>query len=180
MINLLPPQGKRRVTREYWVRVVSVWSILIASGVLLVTILHVPVYVLLQNKLDAFVEEFNEATGRKESFDESKAQIVQANVLAKLLAAEDQGVAFTTVTQTLESLAGVDVTIEHIQLQRNEQALAATTISGMATTRQALVRFRDAITAHELFDEVELPLSNLAKDRDIPFSLTISPAASLQ
>jgi hypothetical protein len=46
---------------------------------------------------------------------------------------------------------------------------------GTADTRAHLSAFKNALEAHTLFKVASLPLSNLAKDKDIDFSITITP-----
>ena len=46
-------------------------------------------------------------------------------------------------------------------------------ISGDATTRQALADFRDRLLRQPEISDVVLPISNLAKDRDIKFSISV-------
>ena len=47
-------------------------------------------------------------------------------------------------------------------------------ITGTATDRQSLASFRDRMLAHPLISEVNLPISNLATDKDIQFSITVT------
>ena len=46
--------------------------------------------------------------------------------------------------------------------------------SGVATSRQSLITFGNRINASKDFSEVALPISNLAKDRDIDFQIKFS------
>jgi hypothetical protein len=46
-------------------------------------------------------------------------------------------------------------------------------IGGVATTRDALLSFKKKLEADEKFEEIVLPVSSLAKDTDIDFSLQI-------
>jgi hypothetical protein len=48
-------------------------------------------------------------------------------------------------------------------------------INGVAKDRQTLISFEKAINGSGKFSEVVLPISNLAKDKDIDFKLTLSP-----
>lgn len=49
-------------------------------------------------------------------------------------------------------------------------------VNGIALDRQALITFEDKINSSGYFSEVALPISNLAKDRDIDFQIKFSPA----
>lgn len=45
---------------------------------------------------------------------------------------------------------------------------------GNAATRSNLAAFGDAVESHYRFDDAEIPISNLAKDRDINFTMTVT------
>ena len=177
MTNLIPPSAKKQVQTEYWVRVCSVWMMLIGAAFLFVSILFVPAYVLVQSQLEAFALEFDAANTLSESFEESKATLVQANTIAKALATEDTSIRFTSLLDILEVLAGQQVTVNTFTLSKKDGVISAITISGQATTRHALVAFSDAIEANALFASADIPLSMLAKDKDLPFTLTIVPSS---
>jgi hypothetical protein len=47
-------------------------------------------------------------------------------------------------------------------------------VSGVAQDRQSLLAFENSLNSSKYFSEVTLPVSNLAKDRDINFQLKLS------
>ena len=49
-------------------------------------------------------------------------------------------------------------------------------VRGVADTRQDLIAFEERVKASEEFSNVSLPISNLASDSNIEFSLTFNPA----
>ncbi|MDO8589926.1 MAG: pilus assembly protein PilM [bacterium] len=49
-------------------------------------------------------------------------------------------------------------------------------VNGITLDRQALITFEDRINSSGYFSEVTLPISNLAKDKDIDFQIKFSPA----
>ena len=48
-------------------------------------------------------------------------------------------------------------------------------LSGIASDRQALLEFQTLLNNSQRFEKVEVPLSNLAKDRNAPFSIKLKP-----
>lgn len=48
-------------------------------------------------------------------------------------------------------------------------------VSGIAKDRQNLITFQNRINSSGYFSEVTLPISNLAKDKDIDFKIKFSP-----
>lgn len=178
MINLIPPSAEKHVQREYKIRVASVWMILFGLAFVIVTLLNVPVYILVQSQLDNFLAEYNEASDETQSFIESEVAIANANEIVRLLAKKDPVEEFSHIIEELEQLTGANITIQSFQIGRTGNVLDPIVISGVANSRLELSRFRDAIEASEFFKSAALPLSNLAKDRDIPFTITITPEST--
>jgi hypothetical protein len=178
MINLIPPTAQKQVTREYWVRVVSVWLFLVGTAFLIVALLNAPVYVLVQSQLDTFLQEFNLASNQSETFKNSEASIGQVNTIAQLLTKKENVAPFSTIIAELENQAKAEggILITNLSLSRKDDTLAPVAISGVASSRLSLSTFREALEKNERFESATLPLSSFAKDKDIPFSITLTPS----
>jgi hypothetical protein len=72
------------------------------------------------------------------------------------------------------SLQGANILIDRLNLTQEDAKILPVRITGTATDRQALASFRDRMLAHPLISEVDLPISNLANDKDILFSLVVT------
>jgi hypothetical protein len=138
------------------------------------------VYVLVQSQLEAYVNEYAQAAVESEELASAKATVEATNAIAQRLSAANNTTPFSTVLQELEGLSGTDVVITQTMLSRKEGALDAITVTGVARSRTALTTFHSAIIAHELFKQADLPLSNLAQDKDIIFTITIVPENTKQ
>jgi hypothetical protein len=180
MINLIPPSAQKQVTGEYWVRVVSVWLFLLGTAFLTISFLNAPVYVLVQSQLKTFLQEFKLASNQSETFKSSEAAITKANSIATLLSKSGQATLFSEVIGELEEQAKAEggVTISNFNLSRKDGIMAPISISGIADSRSVLSQFRDALEKNPRFESAVLPLASLAKDKDIPFSITITPRKS--
>ncbi len=177
MINLIPPSAQKQVTHEYWLRVVSIWLFLLGTACLIVAIFNAPVYVLVQSQLSTFLQEFTLANNQSETFKSSEATIAKANDIAKLLTKSEQVTPFSEIIEELETEARIvgGVTINTFSLARKDGAIAPIIISGVASTRSQLSQFKDTLEKNPRFESAVLPLASLAKDRDISFSITLTP-----
>jgi hypothetical protein len=175
MINLIPPFAQKDVMREYWIRAVSIWLMLIATGLLVVCALTVPSYVLIDAQLAAYGEEYAQAGSKNEALNAAKEEILRANKTASLLLSGEKSMPFSDVLAKLDALTGSDIRITNFTLKRDEKGLGPITVQGTASTRSALTSFVESLKNSDDFKSADLPLSNLAKDRDIPFSITITP-----
>ena len=176
MINLIPPNAQKQVKREYWVRVAGVWGILVATAFTIVALLYVPAYVLVKSKLSAYESIYQLANVRNESFVESEKEVTEAMTIARLLVGKNDSVSYTELIQIFNNLAGKNVSITNLHVAQTDGIFSSISISGVAQSRTSLVAFRDALEAHKLFESAELPLSNLAKEYDIPFSINVIPS----
>ena len=177
MINLIPPVARKAVTREYWTRVVTTWALLVSFALMLVLVMQLPTYVLVGALEDALAGQINTATEKQGAFSDLEDEIKEVNALISHLGQqEDADRKFSELIYELDVIAPETVTITQLSMQREDAVLETIDVIGVAANRTALSNFRDAIEAHEDFDSAELPISNLAKDRDILFSMTVSMA----
>lgn len=177
MANLIPPDAKRAIIIEYWIRVVTVWAVLVGCGLLVVAVLRLPTFVLVRSQLEVFSNAYNQARIQEEVFEEAQHTISEANTLSNLLANSATTTSLSEIVTLLDDIAGVGVTISDFNFQKSDTDITQIDIRGLANTRTALADFSQNIEAHTLFDEAELPISNLAKDKDINFEITIIPAS---
>lgn len=173
MTNLIPPSARKKIIIEYWVRVVSVWLFVVAAVCLLMIIMLLPVYVLVNSQVNAYALSAEEATKKVAQYDLSAGALVKANMLSQKIFDLRQVKHFSPVVSTLESLQGQGIDIEGYEFGRKENSLTPVEVTGRATTRQSLAQFRDVLLKQKNVSDVVLPISNLAKDKDIQFSISI-------
>lgn len=177
MINLIPPSAHSQVQREYWIRVVSVWMFLTGCALCIAAILYAPVYVLVEAELGNYLLAYNQASDDSETYTESEKAIQSGNAIAQLLATSDTDTSFSEIIAEIEKQKIQGIRVDDYSIARKDGILGAITIKGNADSRLILTQFKDAIEKSPLFESATLPLSNLAKDRDIPFTVTIIPTA---
>lgn len=175
MSNLIPPDAKRAVVIEYWIRVVTVWFVLVGLALVVTALMKTPTFVLVESQLRAFSGEYEEAVDESNQFDEAQRAITDANQLAELLKGGNDTTELSSIIAILDEIAGDAVTIQNFDLNMTDGMVTKISIDGTAATRQALAGFSENIEAHPLFSDAELPISNLAKDRDIGFSISVVP-----
>lgn len=177
MINLIPPAAKKIMTRDYWARVGIVWVLLIGTACFIVTLLLIPTYVLIQIKTTLLNEEAKSATEKMASYDISATELQVANRQAQILLQEPPLVSYSTFMNDLEQAADLDVKITEFRFVRTKNS-GLINLSGIAKTRQSLADFRDVLEADVRFVKVDLPISNLIKDRDLLFSMSLIMATT--
>jgi hypothetical protein len=174
MINLIPPAAKKKIIIEYWLRVVSVWFYIWTVAILGSVAIMFPAYVLIHSQVSVYEQSAQTASEKVANFEEVKKQIEHSNELATKMQNQLVLPRMSDYLTLFRSLEGQGVTLSNIEMSRAEAAFSPIRVSGRAESRQALASFRDRISADARVEKVDLPLSNLAKDKDIQFSLTVT------
>jgi hypothetical protein len=174
MINLIPSVVRSAVIKEYWLRAASVYLFIISIVCIVVILFTLRLYFLISLQVDNYASSAEEATLRVAEYDLSAGALVRANVMAQKIFELRTVEYFSEVITEIESYKSSGVEIEGFEFARNESGgIAPVTVRGVATTRQDLANFRDALLKNEEVAEAVLPISNLAKDKDIPFSISV-------
>lgn len=176
MANLIPPDAKKEIVSEYWFRVVVVWAYLIGIGLLIGALLKAPALWSIESELKAYSGAYDSAQEKAETVKTSQETIAAANAIAQLLAESASTTASTEILAVLDTIAGNEITISQLGLQKDTHSITEMRVQGLANTRTALANFRNDIEQHPLFEKAELPISNLAKESDITFNITITPS----
>ena len=174
MINLIPQSFKRSVAIEYWTRVLSVGLFIFSAILIASSLLLLPVYVRINSQINTFETAAKEAAERVSEYNLSSETLVKTGTKARLLLELRDEAKFSAIISLLQGMENSQVYIESIDLTRIDTNIAPIQLSGKAMTRQSLADFRTALLSRPEIDTVLLPISNLAQDRDISFSVTIT------
>jgi hypothetical protein len=178
MINLIPQTAKRHVTKEYWLRVITVWLFIFSIVLFIITALLIPSYVTIMNQVGAYKESAEAAIADVDTFTLSSATLIKASQQARLLLSLKDQPRFTTLRERLEAAQTEEIMITRIEFTTGKDGLEPITLSGNAATRESLARFRETLLNDPTIESVFLPISNLAQDRNISFLITITMKAS--
>lgn len=174
MINLIPPIAKRRVLTEYWFRVVSVWLAVFSLACFLVALTLLPLYVLIKLQIDVYIDSAVEANSKITDFDNSVLALTTANIKAQKLFTLGQVEQFSGVLSLINEIRGENISISGFEFKRESTNLDNLLLNGLATDRKSLADFRDKLLTLPNVNEVNLPISNLAKDKNIQFSIMVT------
>jgi hypothetical protein len=173
MINLIPPVVKKAVVREYWVRVFSVGLFMLSVVGMVVMLFALPVYVLVSSQVEVYAGSAARASEKIAEYDFSARSLAKSNQMAQKIFELRQYDSFADVVVQIEEVRGSGIAINGYEFSRKDKNLTPVIISGESLTRQALSDFRESLLKQENIEDVILPISNLAKDRDIQFSLSV-------
>ena len=173
MINLLPESEQKKLAREYAARVGIVLAAFL-SGVLLLGILFlIPAYLSARAAYDAAMTRLGaldqaavakqiETARRANDLDQ---KLTLLKVPSKLSAA--------TVLEKLTAKRTLGISITNISYDRRSMGTKLD-VQGVSASREALIGFVKNLKSEQAFAEVYSPVSNLVKDRDINFTISIA------
>ena len=178
MINLLPPEGKKKVHINYWLRVTTVYMTLLAVALLISTALLLPTYFYISYQIQAYSETLS--NDEEKSIKQIEADITKANQVSGLLLKTPQITKDSELLDEIQLLSEQQVFISNITIRKKDRTFSEIVVNGVAKDRNSLVEFKNKAESHRFFKDVNLPLSNLAKDSDISFSLSLVPTDVLK
>lgn len=174
MINLIPSAAKKGIKIEYWLRVVTVWFVLLIGAMLASVAVMAPAYVLIDLQIDASAESSAAASQKIAGYESVANELKRSNVEAKAILDTTGYIPISDYIAIIRELEGGGITVSEIQIIRAKDSFSPIQVKGKAVDRQSLSQFRDKLLAQPSIASVDLPISNLAKDKDIQFSLTIA------
>lgn len=172
MINLIPPSAKKSIAIEYWKRVITVWLYLGSVAAVILTVFLLPTHVALRSEISTLKDQVSAGVERVASFDTSATELISATNQAKILLDNKSTTTPAVLIEAFKIYAGNSVQINNFQFSKFETA-GTITLAGVARSRQDLALFRDTVTSDTRFASVNLPISNLIKDKDLLFSMNI-------
>lgn len=184
MRNLLPKDKKKIVDREYLLRaiVVSLWLAFLVCGIGVVLIL--PSYLLVQSQTSALYARKNliDQTMVIQKEDVAVEDLKKAQkYIQKLKGATEKSFSRELLNSVIRS-APVDVDLTGFMYksalvkgkEEGENGGKSTLrIKGIASDRSTLILFSDTLRKLDSVSEVNLPVSQLARRENIPFTLTL-------
>lgn len=173
MFNLLPQTEKETIRREYRFRLVIVALGLTFVTLLIAGILLVPSVLLSSQKEEAAERRFevlmkSVEKGKTEELDKT---LLEAKALLGLLPHEAPLVLLHELLLNIVSAKTNRISLGNFSLADAGEGKQRVDLSGVAKDRTALVAFVKSLEQSGLFEKVEVPISNFAKDTDIEFSI---------
>jgi uncharacterized phage-associated protein len=113
---------------------------------------------------------------RKESgADKIEEDLIQSQNIAERIVAHEDQTTHSNIIQNIISHRSKNVTLSSIDISHASGTSTpwAVIVQGKSATREALLDFQKSLEGDQLFSQVELPLSDLAKSKNISFGIRI-------
>lgn len=175
MFKLLTDEKRKEIEREYTIRRAIVFLFCLTLVLIVGVIGLLPSYLLSQTRLDEAARDTAVTLmSLRGDEEELRSWLAEVNIVLKTidpaLDADYPSEFFERIISA--KVPGVRITGLSWSKEKSKPVLL---VNGVANDRQALVSFENKIKSSKYFSDATLPVSNLAKDKDIDFQMKFSP-----
>jgi len=176
MSNLLPENLRDKIKKEYKLRLVIVSIIIVIIIQISLIIFMIPSW------LSSFYKEKDFSLKNEEmSQFLSTLDIASTTSYIKLvntkLATIDKSLDYPKLVPIIDNVLSKKtsgIKIDGIYFTVNSENTAVLNINGIGSTRESIVSFAEKLRETSYFKNVNLPISNLAKDKNIDFAISLN------
>ncbi len=174
MFNLLPEIEKKHIVSEYSTRRTIVALIFLFTIGLIAVISIIPSFILSSAKVGEVSESISTIRSSTifEEEDELSLALSDTNAKVSTLLPEKQNIYIADLFEKILSHKTASVRINGISYRKGDKD-DSVAVNGVALSREDLSFFVEDMRKNPLFTEVNLPVSNFAKDRNSEFTLDI-------
>jgi len=177
MINLIPNEEKKKMSKDFYFRLATVFFMMLSVSLLIASILILPSYFLSSIEEDIFNTKLKSQEKSISLPDQDTLMVVKdlKNKLSLIENDEKNKSIFSTKVINeiiLKKIPNIKITEIFYQ---NDKTGKKITVSGRASSRKILLLFRRALEDDVAFSKVDLPISNFVKGSDIKFYLSLIP-----
>ncbi len=175
MINLIDRETRRALRLSYYIRLAAAAVTLLGVVFLIGAVSLLPTYIfsLSKNREATLAKENLDAILAAEEKEAPSSEIAALKEkLGVLSGSQSTGKLFSAVEAAL-GVRPSGVRVNDISYTKRDQG-GELVVVGIASTRDALLSYHKELKKEALFSSVILPVSDLAKDSDVDFILTLT------
>jgi hypothetical protein len=180
MINLIPKEEKKRMTRDFYCRLLILFLLALDFCLLIFFIGLLPSYFL--SSVKNTLTETKLENQKKEQLpllgEQSSAAIKDINSELDLVEKSEQN-KFPISVKVINAIIldkRPDIKITQILYADDPVSGKKISILGIAPSREVLLLFEETLENNPVFQKVDLPISNFVKGSNIQFYLDLIPA----
>lgn len=178
MWNLLPPETKQEVDKEYHLRFFAICLLLLSFTMVINIIVSLPfalsahsTAVSVDRKIQDFVKT-DIGTTTSPAMEAFNLFNQELGLLAPTASSADRR--FTVLIKAIIADKPEGVKISSFSDSTNEKGKLTIVVSGIADSREDLLAFANNLGSDKRYSKVDLPVSNFSKKTDIEYSIMIT------
>lgn len=176
--TLLPKEETKFLRNEYRIRLLIIALFFISCSVTIGIFSLLPSYIFSISKENSIRRQADDLQKKRQAsgVDQIEKDLVKSQAISEKILANENTSAFSDVIQKILSHKEAGLTVNYFEMSRSAGTSTAvsTVIHGKAVNRDILIHFKKSIEGDVAFSKVELPVSDLAKSKDISFAMNIS------
>lgn len=177
MINLTPNQEKKKLIKDFYMRLIIVFFFSLGIAILFSTLALVPAYILARQNIN--IEKKNMANIKQ--IQNSKIDEKTLSNIGKLnsrltIIEKSKNKDFTISEKIVNDIIlkkNSNIKIDKFNFEENIESGKTLKIEGLANTREKLLAYRKSFENDPRFSKVDLPITSFIKSTDIKFNLTL-------
>jgi hypothetical protein len=172
--TLIPLPIRIAMHKEYHIRVISVALYALAVSILVGAVSLFPAFVrtgTIEKESESTVTAVKNGQDKGELAADQKQLAADGALVAALSAPIDEP-DLSNPIQDIVSIKG-PITISSLSVDSSPDGTVTATVNGVALTRDDLLAFQARLRNLAIGTQADLPISELAKDADIDFSMTV-------
>ncbi len=173
MINLIPPEGYQMIKNEYLLRVGAVYCFLITGVCVFLSVALIPKYVLLDAQIKEVTSLVLQGNSTNSAVKNTEKEVSRTKTVLAQLKAEEKSFYISTAIDEIQQASSQGVVFKTFSIEGVKGEVKTIQVQGTAATREKLVQFKNKLEESALFENVEIPISDLARDVALPFSISI-------
>lgn len=173
MLYLLPQEQKKKVLREYRMRLSIVGLIALSFVGVIGIVTLVPSQSLVSTRQEILsLQQKNIEVGSHSNVDEFSKKILDISNTASFLAPISDPVYASLLFTHLEGEVGDSTTIKQFQFNHFDEKVSVQ-ISGVSKNRDTLIKFINTLKQDPVFSGAAFPYNSLAKQENLEFTLNM-------
>ncbi len=173
MINLIPPGGHAVMRREYLLRVSATVSFLFTGVFVFLTIALIPTYVLVEAQINTFALDERD-NSKEDALKNAEAEVSRVKAILTQLKSTPDTITASDVIDEVRKSASPNIFFKTFDVNASAGIIESIHVQGIAPTRETLAGLKRALEESKIFLRAEVPISDLARDADLPFAITIT------
>ncbi len=178
MLDFLLKKEKQAIKKEYLFRFINILLLAMSAVLIFGFTIKSNTFFLLQKQNAEISEKINNFKNTENVVKYDELQRVNENIGRQLKNFDSRNLNYYTLINFIEESAPDGVIVNTLSINKSvtttgEETKYDVKISGNAESRNKLVSFINRLKSENLFEDVNLPLSSLASDSDIKFTLDL-------
>jgi hypothetical protein len=171
--NLLSHEHKKKLTLEYYLRLVTIGALTFSVAITIGLIALLPAYMEVVGELKLKEGERFAKEKDKQNNEELSAEVTQSEKTLTFLEEALKREKFSKLLSEVLTLRPEGIYITGFSYTRDTKNI---TLDGVATTRNLVVPFARSLEANPHFENVPVHIADLAKNTNLDFHLSVDIA----